>query len=33
VWLAEGESALSLDEGADMVVAYPKSGVIADLWG
>jgi mannose-6-phosphate isomerase len=32
VWLAEGESALTLDAGADMVVAYPNSGVIQDLW-
>jgi mannose-6-phosphate isomerase len=33
VWRAEGESALTLDEGADMVVAYPGSGVIGLLWG
>jgi mannose-6-phosphate isomerase len=32
VWLAEGETALSLDAGSDMLVAYPDSGVIADLW-
>lgn len=32
-WMAEGESALALDEGADLLVAYPKSGVIAGLWG
>jgi mannose-6-phosphate isomerase len=33
VWLAEGETALTLEEGADMLVAYPKSGVIEELWG
>jgi mannose-6-phosphate isomerase len=33
VWLAEGESALTLDEGADMVVAYPRSGIIQGIWG
>jgi mannose-6-phosphate isomerase len=33
VWLAEGETALALEEGADMLVAYPKSGVIEGLWG
>lgn len=32
-WMAEGESALTLDEGADLLVAYPKSGVIAGIWG
>jgi mannose-6-phosphate isomerase len=32
-WMAEGESALALDEGADLLVAYPKSGVIEGLWG
>lgn len=32
VWLAEGESQLTLDEGADMLVAYPGSGVIDALW-
>ncbi|WP_404710794.1 class I mannose-6-phosphate isomerase [Sphingomonas sp. MMS24-J13] len=31
-WMAEGESALTLDEGADLLVAYPKSGVIASIW-
>ena len=33
VWLATGESQLTLDEGADMLVAYPKSGVIEGIWG
>jgi mannose-6-phosphate isomerase len=33
VWLAEGESQLTLDDGADMLVAYPKSGVIEGIWG
>jgi len=33
VWLAEGETALALGEGADMLVAYPKSGVIEGVWG
>jgi mannose-6-phosphate isomerase len=33
VWLAEGETALALEEGADMLIAYPKSGVIEGLWG
>jgi mannose-6-phosphate isomerase len=32
VWLATGESQLTLDEGADMLVAYPKSGVIEGIW-
>jgi mannose-6-phosphate isomerase len=32
VWLAEGETALTLNERADMLVAYPKSGVIESLW-
>jgi len=33
VWLVDGETVLTLDEGADMLVAYPKSGVIEDIWG
>ena len=33
VWLADGEAALSLEEGCDMLVAYPGSGVIHGLWG
>jgi mannose-6-phosphate isomerase len=33
VWLAEGETALALEEGADMLIAYPKSGVIEGLRG
>jgi len=33
VWLAEGETVLSLDEGTDILVAYPRSGVIDALWG
>jgi mannose-6-phosphate isomerase len=33
VWLAEGETALALDTGADMLVAYPGSGVIDTIWG
>ncbi|MBW8744547.1 MAG: class I mannose-6-phosphate isomerase [Sphingomonas sp.] len=32
VWLAQGETALTLDEGADMLVAYPRDGVIEDIW-
>jgi len=32
VWLADGESELSLDDGADMLVAYPDTGVIERLW-
>ena len=32
-WLVQGETPLALENGADMVVAYPKSGVIAGLWG
>ena len=32
VWLATGESRLALDDGADMLVAYPKSGVIEAIW-
>jgi len=32
VWLAEGETALSLEEGCDLLVAYPGSGVIEPLW-
>ena len=31
-WLVEGAVPLTLGEGMDMVVAYPRSGVIADLW-
>lgn len=31
VWLAEGETALTLNPDADMLVAYPKSGVIDGL--
>ena len=33
VWLATGESQLALDEGADMLVAYPHEGVIETIWG
>jgi mannose-6-phosphate isomerase len=33
VWLAQGETALTLEEGADMLVAYPGSGVIEGIWG
>lgn len=33
VWLAEGETLLSLEGGADILVAYPRSGVIDALWG
>jgi mannose-6-phosphate isomerase len=32
VWLADGETPLTLDAGIDMLVAYPDGGVIADLW-
>lgn len=31
-WLADSETALSLEEGCDMLVAYPGSGVIEPLW-
>lgn len=31
-WLAEGESALTLDDGADILVTYPNAGVIQALW-
>jgi mannose-6-phosphate isomerase len=31
-WLAEGETALTLDEGADILVTYPNAGVIQALW-
>ncbi len=32
VWLVDGAAALTLDEGGDMLVAYPKGGVIDALW-
>lgn len=32
VWLAEGESQLRLDEGMDVLVCYPDSGVIENIW-
>ncbi|WP_294395043.1 class I mannose-6-phosphate isomerase [uncultured Sphingomonas sp.] len=32
VWLADAETPLALDEGIDMLVAYPHQGVIADIW-
>ena len=32
-WLVDGEVPLRLENGADMLVAYPKSGVIEPLWG
>ena len=32
-WLVDGGAALMLDDSADLLVAYPKSGVIADIWG
>lgn len=31
-WLADGIMPLALDEGADLLVAYPRSGVIEGLW-
>lgn len=31
-WLAEGETQLALEAGADVLVAYPGSGIIAELW-
>lgn len=31
VWLVEGGAAVTLDDAADMLVAYPGSGVIASL--
>jgi mannose-6-phosphate isomerase len=31
-WLAEGETALTLDDGADILVTYPNAGVIQALW-
>jgi mannose-6-phosphate isomerase len=33
VWLATGDTALTLNDGADLVVAYPESGVIEHIWG
>lgn len=33
VWMVTGETALALGDGADMLVAYPGSGVIEQLWG
>ena len=33
VWLVDGETALTLEEGADMLVAYPRDGVIETIWG
>ncbi|UAK23600.1 class I mannose-6-phosphate isomerase [Sphingomonas nostoxanthinifaciens] len=32
-WLVDGETPLTLDEGADILVAYPDAGVIETLWG
>ena len=32
VWLVDGAVPLTLNDGADLVVAYPKSGVIDPLW-
>jgi mannose-6-phosphate isomerase len=32
-WLVDGDAALALDEGADLLVAYPGSGVIEGLRG
>ncbi|PTQ10928.1 phosphoheptose isomerase [Sphingomonas oleivorans] len=32
VWLVEDEARLGLDEGSDLLVAYPGKGVIPDLW-
>ena len=31
-WLVDGATPLALEDGADMLVAYPKSGVIEGLW-
>lgn len=33
VWRAEASSALALTDGIDLLVAYPKGGVIEGLWG
>ena len=32
VWLARDETALSLEPGTDLLVAYPGAGVIESLW-
>jgi mannose-6-phosphate isomerase len=32
VWLAEEETALSLEPGADLLIAYPGAGVIESFW-
>ncbi|CAH0498999.1 class I mannose-6-phosphate isomerase [Novosphingobium sp. CECT 9465] len=32
VWLAEGETALRLDSGVELLVAYPGAGLIEGLW-
>jgi mannose-6-phosphate isomerase len=31
-WLVEGETKLTLDEGAELLVAYPGRGVIHHIW-
>ena len=33
VWVASGATPLALDDGADILVAYAKEGVIGGLWG
>ncbi|WP_156680635.1 class I mannose-6-phosphate isomerase [Sphingomonas profundi] len=33
VWLADGDAALTLDEGADILVAYPGDAVVETIWG
>lgn len=32
VWLVEGNAALTLDPGTDLLVAYPGAGINAGLW-
>ena len=31
-WLVEGESQLALDQGSEILVAYPGRGVVRDIW-
>jgi mannose-6-phosphate isomerase len=33
VWLVEGDAALTLQSGTDLLVAYPDGGINAGLWG
>lgn len=31
-WLVEGEAQLALDQGSEILVAYPGRGVVRDIW-